>query len=161
MPSILTLWQSKVSSYNILINAQHDSYWLLSLSVPRPASVAITSDHANPVRPVRSATVTLTCTMELSPSIDVPVTVSILISGPEGLALSSTTPRQVAGNSRTYVSTAQVTSFGRDQSGWYVCEAKATKPSSQFLTDSEVVSGRSQVTVGKIAPWIFSQMSFD
>ena len=111
----------------------------------------ITSDHDNPVRPIGSATVTLTCTVELSPPVDVPVTVNILISDPAGLTLSSTSPSLLAGHSRTYISTAEVKSFGRDQSGWYMCEAKAIKPSSQFLTDSEVESGRTQVTVGKMA----------
>ena len=81
---------------------------------------------------------------------DVSVTVNIMISGPDGLTLSSTSPRPViVGNSRAYVSTAHIASFGRDHSGWYMCEAKNVKRTSQFLTDSETITERKHVTVGK------------
>ena len=87
--------------------------------------------------------------MELGPSVDVPVNTSIVIFRPDGLTFPSTSPRAVVGNSRAYFSTAQIASFGRDHSGWYTCEAKTFKETSQFLTDSETITERTQVRVGK------------
>ena len=115
--------------------------------VPVPTSVVITSDPVSPIRPVGS-NVILTCTVELSPVVDVPVTVNTEWTGPDGVTLSSTTP--VMESLTRYTSTVMVSSFGRDQSGNYTCTATVSSTSS-FLTDSgsQSETARITVTVGK------------
>ena len=82
-------------------------------AVPTPISVILTSDPVSPIRPVGSV-VTLTCTVELSPAVDVPVTVNVQLSDPAGSLLTTTTPSI---SDSTYNSTATVSSFGKNQSG--------------------------------------------
>ena len=120
------------------------------VSVPNPMVVAISSDPVSPIRPVGSD-VTLTCTVELSPAVDVPVTVNIVWTGPDGVTLSSTTP--VMESLTRYTSTAMVSSFGRDQSGVYTCIATLSSASS-FITDSGSQSGTARVTVGEILQYV-------
>ena len=114
--------------------------------VPSPTSVTVTSYTANPVRPV-GINVTLTCTVELSPAVDVPVTVNTVWTGPDGF-MTTNTSQPVMGSTTTYTSTMIVTSFGRNQSGIYTCNAIVTS-NSQYLTDSSK-SGSKNVTTGKI-----------
>ena len=83
--------------------------------------------------------------MELSPAVDVPVTVNVQLTEPAGSPLTITTPSM---SGSIYTSTAMVSSFGRDQSGVYTCTATVNSTSS-FLTDSESQSGTARVTVGK------------
>ena len=95
---------------------------LYYLPVPDPTSVVVTNDPVSPIRPVGSD-INLTCTVELSPAVNVPVTVNTVWTGPDEVALSPTTP--VMKNFTRYTSTAMVNSFGRDQSGNYTCTATA------------------------------------
>ena len=112
--------------------------------VPAPSSIHITSIPASPIRPVGSD-VTLTCTVVLSPAVDVPVTVSTVWTGPDGVMLSTSDP--VKTNLIRYTSTAMVTSFGRDQSGVYNCTATISSMSS-FISDSSSSRGTARVSVG-------------
>ena len=102
----------------------------------------ISSDPISPIRPVGSD-VTLTCTMELSPVVDVPVTVNTVWTGP-----ATNTAQTVMGSTTTYTSTAMISSFERDQSGVYTCTATVSSTSS-FLTDSGSQPGTARITVGK------------
>ena len=113
--------------------------------VPAPLALVLTSDPSSPVRPVGVANVTMTCTVELSPVVDVPVTVNIQLSDPAGRTLTTTTPT-VSGSSYTAIAT--VNSFGRDESGNYTCTANITS-SSLFLTNSRSKSTMAHVTVGE------------
>ena len=106
----------------------------------------MTSNTDNPIRPVGS-NVTLTCSVELSPAVNVPVTVNTVWSGPDGF-MTTNTAQHVMGSTTTYTSTTIVTSFGRNQSGIYTCNAIVTS-NSQYLTDSSK-SGSKNVTTGKI-----------
>ena len=117
------------------------------LSVPPPVSVTVTSDPVSPIQPFIFPTVTLTCTVELSPAVDVPVTVNTVWTGPDGF-MTTNTAQPVTGRTTTYTSTAVVSSFGRDQSGNYTCSATVTS-NSQYLTDSSK-SGSKNVTTGKL-----------
>ena len=80
--------------------------------VPAP-TVNVRNNESNPIRPVGSD-VTLTCVVELSPIVGVPVTVNIQLTNPAGIPQSTTTP-SVSGS--TYTITSMVRSFGRGQSG--------------------------------------------
>ena len=118
---------------------------LLSLiSVPDPI-VTVTSDQPNPIGSV-GANVTLTCTVELSPAVDVPVTVNTVWTGPDGFMTTNTAQRME--NTTTYTSTAMVSSFGRDQSGNYTCTATVNSTSS-FIINSGSISDTANVIVGE------------
>ena len=89
------------------------------------------------------STVTLTCTVELDPSVDVPVTVDTMWTGPDKLIMA-----QQMVNTTTYTSTVVVSSFGRDQSGDYTCTATVSSNSS-FIIDSMSTTSTKRVTAGK------------
>ena len=108
--------------------------------------MTVTSDPVSPIWPVGS-NVTLTCTVKLSPSVDIPVTVNTMWTGPAGFSTTNTA-QAMAGSTTTYTSTAMVSSFGRDQSGNYTCTATVSSTShSSFLVDS-MTSSSIRVTVG-------------
>ena len=115
--------------------------------VPSPISVTVTSDPVSPIRPDGSA-VTLTCTVELSPAVDVPVTVNTVWTRPDGF-MTTNTAQPVMGSTSNYTSTMTVDSFGRDQSGNYACDATVTS-NSQYLPTGSSESGSKNVTTGKI-----------
>ena len=112
----------------------------LYLTVTAPTSVTVTNGSVN-----AGANVTLTCTVELSPAVDVPVTVNTEWTGPEGFRTTNTAQRM--GSTTTYTSTAMVSSFERDQSGNYTCTATISSTSS-FITNN-IGSSSTRVTVGK------------
>ena len=112
----------------------------LCLTVPAPTSVTVTNGSVNV-----GSTVTLTCSVELSPAVDVLVTVNTVWTGPDGFMTTNTAQRMES--TTTYTSTAMVSSFGRDQSGDYTCTATVSS-TSPFLTNS-VGSSSTRVTVGK------------
>ena len=104
------------------------------ITVPAPASIAIVSNKPNPIRPVES-TVTLTCTVKLSPAVDVPVMVNIHLSDPAGSPLNITLP--VVSES-SYTTTAMISTFGRNQSGIYICTVNTTSILTfPFITSSK------------------------
>ena len=108
----------------------------------------MTSDPVSPIRPVGSD-VTLTCTvvLTLSPAMDVPVTVNTVWTGPDRFMVTNTA-QPVMGSTTTYTSTAMVTSFGREQSGFYTCTANVSSTYSLTI-GSGSQSGSARVTVGK------------
>jgi hypothetical protein len=117
---------------------------LIIASVPAPLSVILTSDPISPVRPV-GANVTLTCTVELSPAVDVLVTVNVQLSDPTGNPLTTTTP-SVSGSN--HIAIATVNSFRRTESGNYTCTADIIS-SSLFFTNSGSKSTLAHITVGE------------
>ena len=110
--------------------------------------IRISIDQTNPlmVRPIGSI-VTLTCTVDLDPEIDVPVTVNIVLRDPAGSPLATTTP-SVSGSS--YTTAATISSFGRSDSGVYTCMAAVSpSPSNPFLSNSSSRSETFRVTTGE------------
>ena len=95
---------------------------------------------------VRSA-VTLTCTVELSPAVDVPVTVNTVWTGPARFS-TTTTAQAMVGSTTTYTSTATVNSFGRAQSGYYNCTATVSS-SFLFISGTSSRSGTAKVSIGE------------
>ena len=104
-------------------------------------------DKPNPIRPIGS-TLTLTCTVELSPLVDIPVTVNTVWTGPAGF-IANNTAQPVMGSSTTYTSIAMIHSFGREQSGVYSCSATAESISS-FISSSNQQTGAIRSTTGSI-----------
>ena len=107
--------------------------------------MTVRSNKPNPVHPIGSI-VTLTCTVELSPSVDVPVTVNTEWTGPDGFTTTNTA-QLVTGSTATYTSTVTVRSFGREQSGVYSCNATGESMSS-FISNSIQQTGAARVTAG-------------
>ena len=108
------------------------------------------SDKSNPIRPVGSD-VTLTCTVDLDPAVDVPVIVNTEWTGPDNVAIYQS--YVVMENLTRYVSTVNVSSFGRGQSGNYTCsvdiDVSSLLPSLDYSM-SQVVNETIEVTVGKM-----------
>ena len=91
--------------------------------------------------------VTLTCTVVLSPSVDVPVTVNTVWTGPDNF--NRNVMAQQMGSTTTYTSTVMVSSFGRNQSGNYICTATVSAM-SLFIMNNMAASSPTRVTVGKL-----------
>ena len=112
---------------------------------PVPESVNLTSVPVTPIRPIGSI-VTLICIVELSSFVDVQMTVNTVMTGPAGLNLPSTS-QSVMENATTYTYTATISSFGREQSGNYICRASVHSTSS-FVTGMNEISRTAYITTG-------------
>ena len=106
--------------------------------------MAVTSDPVSPIRPIGS-NITLSCIVELSPAVDVPVTVNFQLSNPNDSLLIITDSSEY---DSTYVAMAMVTSFNRDVSGNYTCSAYISS-SFLFISNSRSKIALTYVTVGK------------
>ena len=144
-----------LASKFLSLQLNQDIYYFLLHEVPELSSVVVTSNKPNPIRPVGS-NVMLTCTVELSPAVDVPVTVYTVWTGPDGLELMTNGPdvdsnTTYTGNT-TYTSSIMIISFGRNDSGNYTCTATVMtveQLSSQYINDSEAVtSNEIRITTG-------------
>ena len=120
------------------------------ITVPAPVSVSVVNNKPNPIRPIGS-TVTLTCTVELSPAVDIPVNVNIQLRDPVRRTLTTTLPL-VSGSS--YTTTAMISSFGRNQSGIYTCTVNVNLVlASPFINDRQnLIASEAaiRVTAGEI-----------
>ena len=108
--------------------------------------MTISTPYPGIIRPVGSA-VAMTCTVELSPAVNIPVTVVTDWSGPAGFTTNNTA-QPIVGSTINYTSTAVIDSFGRDESGEYTCTATATTTSA-FLGASGSRSRTTAITVGE------------
>ena len=114
--------------------------------MPNP-EVIIASTPVSPIFPVGS-TVTLICIVDLSPLVDVPVTVTAQISGPMGVTIIPVT-NSVMENATRYTSTARVGPFERELSGEYTCMATVQLVTANpLIIDGIGVTGMDGITVG-------------
>ena len=120
----------------------------MNSTVPAPESIATVSNKPNPIRPIGS-TVTLTCIVELSPAVDVPVNVNIQLRDPAGRTLTTTLP---LASGSSYTTTTMISSFGRNQSGIYTCTVNVSPIlASPFIIDRQIASEAAiRVTAGEI-----------
>ena len=81
-----------------------------NFAVPAPTSVALLSRIPNPIPPFGSD-VTLTCAVELSPALDVPVTVITVLTTDEGFTCTNTA-QPVMGSNTSYASIFLISSLG-------------------------------------------------
>ena len=109
------------------------------------------SNVSNPIRPLGSA-VTLNCTMMLNsgPEIDIPLTVEVELSKSAPVRSSLTTTTLSLSGSTYSTTTATVTSFGREQSGFYTCRATVTvrQPNSDYITNNGPLSDNITLSTG-------------
>ena len=66
---------------------------------------------------------------------DVPVTVNTVWTGPAGFG-TNIIAQPVAGSTTTYISTAMVSSFWREQSGNYTCTSTVSSINTSFIISS-------------------------
>ena len=118
-------------------------------TVPAPTSVMLSSSIPNPIPPLGSS-VTLTCAVELSPAVDIPVTVNTVLTTDEGLT-DTRTAQPVMGSSTSYAATYVINTFGRSDSGLYICSATVSLTSANAnIRDSNTVSHSVRVTTGEV-----------
>ena len=113
-----------------------------------PTSVIV----APPLVPIIiGSSINLTCTVELSPFVDVPVTVTTEWTEPAGFMTSNTTQQAIGSRTTTYTSTAMVSSSrsGREQTGNYTCKATVRAMSSSLIDIDSVGYSSSKAVVGK------------
>ena len=86
--------------------------------------------------------------MDLSPSVDVPVTVNAQISGPAGVNITSLTNSVMVSSTR-YTSTSMVSSFERNQSGEYNCTTTVgLMTANPLIIGGTGVTGMDSITIG-------------
>ena len=103
------------------------------LSVPAPTAVTVTA----PLGVSTGSSVTLTCTVELSPEVDVPVTVYTVWTGPDVRFMPVNTIPAVMVNITTYVSNVSVDAA---KTGIYTCQAS--------IISGGITSGSTNIIVG-------------
>ena len=108
--------------------------------------MTVTSDSVSPIHLFEYPNITLTCTVELSPSVVVPVTVNTVWTGPAGFNTINTA--QPVMGTTSYTSTAIVKSLKRNKSGNYICLATVISE-SPYINNSSL-SGIKRVSTGKI-----------
>ena len=110
--------------------------------VPAPVNVRVTY----PMRVIAGSLTNLTCTVELSSSVDVPVNVSTKWSGPQRtMFLPDEIVPAVMVNITTYTSTVTI---GAARNGSYTCQAT--------VSSGGMMSGSAIITVGAcLSPHLF------
>ena len=106
--------------------------------VPAPANVRVTY----PMRVIAGSLTNLTCTVELSPVVDVPVSIATEWSGPERIMfLPDKLVPAVMVNTTTHTSTVAIDAA---RNGTYTCQAT--------VSSGGIMSGSANVTVGMCPP---------
>lgn len=116
----------------------------MAFAVPPPV-VTLISEPNSPIRPI-GANVTLTCTMESSSLVDVPVTVNVRVTDLNGNTISANATQTMSLS--IYTVTVLVRQFGRYESGNYSCTADI-QSSFLFHTNSQSQTTTAYITVGK------------
>ena len=109
-------------------------------SVPAPIAVTVTAPMDTIIA---GSSPNLTCTLELSLAVNVPVTVTTEWTAPAG---TTVTPTSSLMESLTRYTIIAMVDAARN--GDYTCQA-ALSSSSQFITDSGMTSGSATIAVGE------------
>ena len=100
-------------------------------------------------RIIEGSSSSLTCTVVLSPEVDVSVNVNTVWTGPSGTMFTQTNSQTSTTEMMTteYNSTTQVNAA---RSGSYTCQATVhPKPGSKFITASDMLNRSVEITVGR------------
>jgi hypothetical protein len=84
--------------------------------------------------------------VELSPVVDVPMTLNTVWSGPDGFRAMNTSYLVVT----THTTTIAINSFGRNESGIYTCMADLRSSSTIYHINGSAISDSVQVTTSEI-----------
>ena len=111
----------------------------------------LSSSIPNPIPPFGSS-VTLTCAVELSPAVDVPVTVNTVLTNADTGFPTTRTAQVVMGSLTNYVTTFMISSFRtRSDSGLYTCGTTVRLTSTNaYISDSNTVIHSIRVTTGEM-----------
>ena len=136
------IYQVYIHMYLILCVLPPTAHALLLHAVPPPTAVTISP----PVGTIYAgASVTLTCTVEFSPSVDVPVTVNTVWTGPDMTSFTPTNPVPAMMENQTRYSITVTVDAVRI--GDYTCQATVTS-SVMFITGSGILSGLININAG-------------
>ena len=121
-------------------------HFALCTPVPNP-TVMITSSVISPICPI-GYNVTLTCSVELSPLVNVPVNVTAQLLGPAGVIITPVTNSVMESTTR-YTSVVMIHSFRRAQSGEYICTATVELVTANpFIIGGAGVTGMDRIIIG-------------
>ena len=128
-----------ISSVNLTVQSESWCYFPSCLTLPSspvpPPTVTI-SALPSQVVPLGS-NLTLTCNIQLDPSVDSTVMVNSTWTAPGGATLSGSNPSWTGSS---YQSTLMLTSLGTGDAGNYICSAKALPTNNQFLLQTSAVA---------------------
>ena len=126
-------------------------YFTLLLPVATPV-VTITRDPTGTL--YVGENVTLKCLIRLDSTVDSSVTVTVVWSASDGVAITNTsryTISPVTGSFPTYNATLHLSSLMMSDSSSYTCNGTASPdPPSSFIVPSKVQSELLSITIGKI-----------
>ena len=140
--SILQLYKRNCQLVQLIIEEDDPFHF----AVPAP-TMTLSSSIPSPIPPFSGSDVTLTCAVELSPAVDVPVTVNTVLNRPEGF-MPASIAQPVMGSSTNYTSTFLISSFGRSNSGLYSCRATVRLRSTNAYISSSTASHSVRITTG-------------
>ena len=126
-------------------------YFTLALLVANPL---VTVSRALPIGTLYvGGNVTLECFIRLDNTVDTSVTVAVMWSASNGVAITNTSHyvlSPVIGSFPTYHATLYISNLIMSDSGNYICNATASPdPPSPFVASVEGQSGMISITVGK------------
>ena len=90
--------------------------------------------------------VTLTCTVEMSPTVNVPVSVETKWNGPDAFKVTNSAMNV----STNYTSMATVSSLSHKKAGEYRCRARVTSPMNMLITGEGTNENTTTVTLCKL-----------
>ena len=114
----------------------------------------LSSSIPNPIPPF-GLDVTLTCAVELSQALEVPVIVNTTLTTPAGFTTHNTA-QPVMGSLINYTTEFMISSFRRNESGLYTCGATVSLP-SYYMNESNSVTHSVRVTTGKMFTALLSR----
>ena len=129
---VCVIWHKNliISSYNACVQ--------FLFTVPEH-TVSLHSDSPKLTPILSESSFTLTCTVELNPSVDVPVTINTVWTGPDGTILTSAT-RPEKKSFTLYASVNTLHSVDSADSGNYTCTVS--------VEDGVEVSASTNITIG-------------
>ena len=107
----------------------------------------LSSNIPNPIPPFGSSVV-LTCAVELSPAVDIPGTVTTVLSNNVGFTTTSTVLPVMGNSTNNYTTTDMISPFRRSDSGLYSCLATVSLSSTNaYISNSNSYTGTHSVRV--------------
>ena len=136
----LVINRKNLVNLTCLIFPTYHTVYFISLSVPPPVSVMVIPPSG---AIIAGSSQNFTCNVELSPVVDVPVTVSTMWTGPAGFT-STNLARPVMGSTTNYTVTVLIDAV---RNGNYTCHSSVTR--SLHFTSDGTLSETATLSVGK------------
>ena len=127
---------------------KHLHYYFCLSSVPLPSNVTVTVSVGTIIA---GSSLNLTCTVELSPAVDIPVTVDTVWSGPSPTTV--TTTNLMMESLTRYLILGRV---NEARNGSYICQATVSS-SSEFTTGGGMMFGSTTITIGMYYIYLYKK----